>query len=150
MQETKQIGKGILSGLIAIFIVMVVTSLLVSLMLTFTSMQESSFKWMIMILSFAALLLGGIISGGKAKERGWLIGAVTSIIFSLTVFLFSIFGVWKNVFTRAVYLSWSIFRHLYAGGNDWRQSSRQIKKERSYRSFFMAMYQRISLCQLIL
>lgn len=54
MQETKQIGKGILSGLIAIFVVMIVTSLLVSLMLTFTSMQESSFKWMIMILSFAA------------------------------------------------------------------------------------------------
>lgn len=59
MQETKQIGKGILSGLMAIFIVMIVTSLLVSLMLTFTSMQESSFKWMIMILSFVALLLGG-------------------------------------------------------------------------------------------
>lgn len=55
MQETKQIGKGILSGLMAIFIVMIATSLLVSLMLTFTSMQESSFKWMIMILSFVAL-----------------------------------------------------------------------------------------------
>ena len=87
MQETKQIGKGILSGLIAIFVVMIVTSLLVSLMLTFTSMQESSFKWMIMILSFAALFLGGMISGGKAKERGWLIGAMTSFIFSLTVFI---------------------------------------------------------------
>ncbi|CAM5577507.1 hypothetical protein BSAF29S_04405 [Bacillus safensis subsp. safensis] len=36
-EETKHIGKGILSGLIAIFVVMVVTSLLVSLMLTFTS-----------------------------------------------------------------------------------------------------------------
>ncbi|MFP3394379.1 TIGR04086 family membrane protein, partial [Brevibacillus sp. SIMBA_076] len=30
MQETKQIGKRILSGLIAIFVVMIVTSLLVS------------------------------------------------------------------------------------------------------------------------
>lgn len=96
MQETKQIGKGILSGLIAIFIVMVVTSLLVSLMLTFTSMQESSFKWMIMILSFAALLLGGIISGGKAKERGWLIGAVTSIIFLSLSFYFNIWGLEKR------------------------------------------------------
>ncbi len=96
MQETKHIGKGILSGLIAIFVVMVVTSLLVSLMLTFTSMQESSFKWMIMILSFVALLLGGIISGGKAKERGWLIGAITSIIFSLTVFLFQYLGFGKT------------------------------------------------------
>lgn len=96
MQETKHIGKGILSGLIAIFVVMVVTSLLVSLMLTFTSMQETSFKWMIMILSFSALLLGGIISGGKAKERGWLIGAVTSIIFSLTVFLFQYLGFGKT------------------------------------------------------
>ncbi|MFL0435728.1 TIGR04086 family membrane protein [Bacillus pumilus] len=92
MQETKQIGKGILSGLMAIFIVMIVTSLLVSLMLTFTSMQEASFKWMIMILSFVALLLGGIISGGKAKERGWLIGAITSLTFSLTVFLFQYLG----------------------------------------------------------
>lgn len=96
MQETKQIGKGILSGLLAIFVVMVVTSLLVSLMLTFTSMQESSFKWMIMILSFAALLLGGIISGGKAKERGWLIGAITAMIFSLTVFLFQYLGFGKT------------------------------------------------------
>ncbi|WP_144473986.1 TIGR04086 family membrane protein [Bacillus pumilus] len=92
MQETKQIGKGILSGLMAIFIVMIVTSLLVSLMLTFTSMQEASFKWMIMLLSFVALLLGGIISGGKAKERGWLIGAITSLTFSVTVFLFQYLG----------------------------------------------------------
>lgn len=68
MQETKQIGKGILSGLMAIFIVMIVTSLLVSLMLTFTSMQEASFKWMIMILSFVALLLGGSFLEEKQRS----------------------------------------------------------------------------------
>ncbi|MGE6629101.1 TIGR04086 family membrane protein [Bacillus sp. NPDC077027] len=96
MQETKQIGKGILSGLIAIFAVMIATSLLVSLMLTFTKMQETSFTWVIMILSFIALFMGGIISGGKARERGWFIGAMTSLIFSLTVFLFQYLGFGKT------------------------------------------------------
>ncbi|KMK70234.1 hypothetical protein ACJ64_12600, partial [Bacillus safensis] len=70
------------------------------------------------------------------KERGWLIGAITSIHFSSHCIFISIFGVWKNVFTRGSSSIMGHFRHLYAWGNDWRQSSSQIKKERFISLFF--------------
>lgn len=70
MEETKQVGKGILYGLIAIFSAMLLTSLAVSLLLTATSLEESSFNWLITAISFLSLFIGGFISGGKGKERG--------------------------------------------------------------------------------
>ncbi len=69
MEETKQVGRGVLYGLVAIFAVMLLTSLAISLLLTVTSMEESSFSWLITALSFLSLFAGGFISGGKAKEK---------------------------------------------------------------------------------
>ncbi len=46
MEETKQVGRGVLYGLVAIFAVMLLTSLAISLLLTVTSMEESSFSWL--------------------------------------------------------------------------------------------------------
>lgn len=74
MNEPKQVGKGILYSLVVIFALMFAGSLLVSLLLTMTSLSESSFNWFITAISFITLFIGGFISGGKAKEKGWLIG----------------------------------------------------------------------------
>ncbi|MCI3196361.1 TIGR04086 family membrane protein [Bacillus sp. HU-1818] len=96
MEETKQVGKGILYGLIVIFAAMLATSLAISLLLTATSLQESSFNWLVTALSFLSLFIGGFISGGKAKEKGWMIGALTSICFSLIILLFQYLGFGKT------------------------------------------------------
>ncbi|QIW80844.1 TIGR04086 family membrane protein [Bacillus tequilensis] len=96
MEETKQVGKGILYGLIAIFSAMLLTSLAVSLLLTATSLEESSFNWLINAISFLSLFIGGFISGGKGKERGWMIGAMTALSFSMIILLFQYLGFGKT------------------------------------------------------
>ena len=92
MNEPKQVGKGILYSLVVIFALMFAGSLLISLLLTFTSLTESSFSWLITAISFITLFIGGFIAGGKSKEKGWLSGGLTALCFSLTVLLFQYLG----------------------------------------------------------
>ena len=47
---------------------------------------------MITALSFIGLFGGGFLSGGKRKEKGWLIGGFTGLIYTLIVFLFQYLG----------------------------------------------------------
>lgn len=79
-------------GIASIVILMFITSLILSLLLKFTGLTESSLTWVIMTISFASIFLGGIISGGKHKEKGWLIGGSTGILFTLLVFLVQYLG----------------------------------------------------------
>jgi putative membrane protein (TIGR04086 family) len=81
-----------LYGLIFIFLFAIVSSLIFSLILKFTSVKETQLQYIITAFSFIALFGGGFLSGGKRKEKGWLIGAVTGIIFSLIVLLSQFLG----------------------------------------------------------
>ncbi|QEY91001.1 hypothetical protein BACIT_3156 [Bacillus amyloliquefaciens] len=143
MEETKQVGRGVLYGLVAIFAVMLLTSLAISLLLTVTSMEESSFSWLITALSFLSLFAGGFISGGKAKEKGWMIGALTAVCFFINHLAVSIFRVRKNVYIRSAFVSSRLFGSQYAGRHFRSEFERKqisvIKKERILRSFFVCM-----------
>ncbi|WP_175639820.1 TIGR04086 family membrane protein [Metabacillus schmidteae] len=90
--ETKKWGKAILYGLITIFAMALVTSLIFSLLLKFTSLTESSITWLILGLSILALFIGGFVAGGNGKEKGWLIGGITALLFSLIILLFKFLG----------------------------------------------------------
>jgi len=81
-----------LYGLIFIFGFAAICSLIFSLILRFTSTQEASLQYVITGLSFIGLFGGGFLSGGKRKEKGWLIGGLTGLIYSLIVFLFQYLG----------------------------------------------------------
>ncbi|WP_042459105.1 TIGR04086 family membrane protein [Neobacillus dielmonensis] len=82
----------ILYGLIFIFAFAIVCSLIFSFILRFTSLQESSLQYVVTALSFIGLFGGGFLSGGKRKEKGWLIGGLTGLMYSLIVFLFQYLG----------------------------------------------------------
>ncbi|WP_223282565.1 TIGR04086 family membrane protein [Neobacillus kokaensis] len=90
--ESKSFGTAILYGLIFIFVFAAVCSLLISFIMRFTSAGESSLQYIVTAISFIALFGGGFLSGGKRKEKGWLIGSVTGLIYSLIVFLFQFLG----------------------------------------------------------
>jgi len=49
-------------------------------------------QYIITAVSFIALFGGGFLSGGKRKEKGWLIGGITGLIYSFVVFLFQYLG----------------------------------------------------------
>jgi putative membrane protein (TIGR04086 family) len=84
--------------LIFIFLFAAVSTLIFSLILRFTSAREVSLQYIVTAVSFIALFGGGFLSGGKRKERGWLIGGVTGLIYSLVI-LFSQYLGYDRVFS---------------------------------------------------
>ncbi|MBN6887834.1 TIGR04086 family membrane protein [Cytobacillus horneckiae] len=92
MEESKALGTSILYGIIAIFTLAIVCSFLFAIILRFTSLQESSVQYVITAISFIALFTGGFISGGKGKQKGWLLGGLTGLIYAIIIFLFQYLG----------------------------------------------------------
>lgn len=90
--ESKKWGKAILYGLITIFVVALATSLIITSLLKFTSLSESSITWLLLGISVFALFIGGFVAGGNGKEKGWLIGGITALLYSLIIFLFKFLG----------------------------------------------------------
>ncbi|MCM3002616.1 TIGR04086 family membrane protein [Priestia koreensis] len=90
--EAKRLLMAIVVGVTTIFTIAVLTSLILSLILKFTSLEESSMKWAILIISFLSVFIGGFVAGGKGKAKGWLLGAVTGFLYSFVVFLIQFLG----------------------------------------------------------
>ncbi|WP_257008307.1 TIGR04086 family membrane protein [Bacillus sp. FJAT-45350] len=82
----------VMFGLITVLAIALSFSFVVSLILMFSSFTEASFSWIIMAVSFLSLFIGGVMSGGKAKEKGWLAGGLTGILFTLITFLVQYLG----------------------------------------------------------
>lgn len=68
------------------------SSLIFSLILRFSSTQETSLQFIVTAVSFVTLFVGGFISGGKGKQKGWLLGGLTGLVYSLIIFLFQYLG----------------------------------------------------------
>jgi putative membrane protein (TIGR04086 family) len=93
----------VLFGLTTILVIALSFSLVVSLVLSLTSLTEHSVKWLITGVAFVTMFLGGAISGAKAKEKGWIAGASTALLFSLLTFFIQYLG-YDNGFTSEQYL----------------------------------------------
>lgn len=81
-----------------VYVIAAIFSLIFSLILKFTSILEGQISLIITIISFIALFIGGFIAGGRAKEKGWLIGGVTGLLYTIINFLFQYLG-FDSVFT---------------------------------------------------
>ncbi len=79
-------------GLVVVLAIIMGSSFLLSLLLRFTSLTEQSLTWVILGLSILALFIGGMVSGKKGKEKGWILGAGTGLLFSVVVFLVQYLG----------------------------------------------------------
>jgi putative membrane protein (TIGR04086 family) len=92
IEESKNIGSAVLIGTIAIFILAIISSVLFAFLLRFTSLQESSVQFIITAISFISIFMGGFISGGKGKQKGWMLGGLTGLLYSGSIFLFQLLG----------------------------------------------------------
>lgn len=90
--------KALLHGWIVILAILLLASLILSLLLRFTSLGASTLSGTTTIISFLALFAGGWVAGLKAGEKGWLIGILTSLGFSLFIFLYQYLGL-QTVFS---------------------------------------------------
>ncbi|WP_309475288.1 TIGR04086 family membrane protein [Bacillus sp. 03113] len=95
IEESKSYGSAVLYGVIAIFIVALISSLIFSLLLRFTSIDEAALKFPITTVSFITLFVGGFISGKRRKEKGWFLGGLTGFVYSFIIFLFHYLGFGK-------------------------------------------------------
>jgi putative membrane protein (TIGR04086 family) len=92
IEESKNYGGAVLYGIIAIFLLAIVCSFIFSLVLRFTSVEESSLQFITTAVSFVTLFAGGFVSGGRGKQKGWFLGGLTGLIYSIIVFLFQYLG----------------------------------------------------------
>lgn len=92
IEESKNLGSAVLFGTLVIFILAIISSLLFAFLLRFTSLQEASVQYIISAISFISIFMGGFISGGRGKQKGWMIGGLTGIVYSLIVFLYQFLG----------------------------------------------------------
>jgi len=90
--ETRKMGSAIIYGTVSIFIFAIVFSLFFSLLLRFSSLTESSISYLILILSFISIFIGGLISGRKGKKQGLLLGGGTGLLYTLIILGFQYLG----------------------------------------------------------
>ncbi|WP_337194011.1 TIGR04086 family membrane protein [Pontibacillus yanchengensis] len=99
-----------------IFTMMILCSLILALLLKFTSMTESTLQWATLILGLLTLFIGGFISAAKGKEKGWMLGILTGLGFSIIVLLFQYLGFQKGMgMTQLFYHGGYILMALLGG-----------------------------------
>lgn len=95
---------GLVYGLGAIFVLLAISSLVISLILRFSDMTEHALHMAVTMISFFSLFLGGLVGGGKGKKKGWLLGSLTGVLYTAIVFLVQYLG-YNELFTvkQAIY-----------------------------------------------
>lgn len=94
----KQQFVALMYGWIIIIGLILVTSVILALLLQFTSMGEATLSWITLGAGLLALFIGGIVAGVKNKQKGWVIGCITGLGFTLLVFLVQYLG-YQQVFS---------------------------------------------------
>jgi putative membrane protein (TIGR04086 family) len=107
-REMTRLGSAIVYGVVTIFLLAALISFFLSLILKWTDIQESSLTWIIFAGSLLSMFIGGIVAGGKGKEKGWLIGGGTSLLFTLIVLVFQFLGL-EKAFTVEQWLYHLVF-----------------------------------------
>ena len=90
--EPKKMSVAVIYGVGTIFAIAMVASFFFSILLRFTSLTESSLTYIIMLVSFLSLFIGGFISGGRGQKQGLFLGGSTGFLYLLIIFLFQYLG----------------------------------------------------------
>ena len=79
-------------GWVAVFTLIFGASLIVALLLRFTSFNEPALGWTTLVIGIISLFIGGIFAGVKGKMKGWLMGAAVGLGFTLISFMIQYLG----------------------------------------------------------
>lgn len=84
--------RPILFGIVSIVSILFIFSLILSLLLHFTMIQEASIQWFLLPITLLTLFIGGVIAGYQSGQKGWYIGGLTGLTFLLIAWLVSFLG----------------------------------------------------------
>ncbi|MBB6451894.1 putative membrane protein (TIGR04086 family) [Salirhabdus euzebyi] len=78
----------LLYGWVTIFLFMLISSFILALFIRYTELSSSTLAWLTLGLGLLYLFAGGFLAGVKGKDKGWLLGGITGIGYSLFIFLY--------------------------------------------------------------
>lgn len=82
-----KLNSPLLVGLVVVFTIVLAGSIVTALLLRFTSISETSLPYFTYGINGIALLIGGWCAGRKAKNRGFLYGGLTGILYVIIILL---------------------------------------------------------------
>lgn len=85
MNQTSLIA--ILYGLITTLAIIIFASAMVAVVIKFTNISEATLGFVTLAIGLITLFVSGIVSGLKAKQKGWLIGLIIGLSFTLFTFI---------------------------------------------------------------
>src|SRR5699024_3657139 len=83
---------GLLYGWIIIFGIILGASLIIALFLRFSSFNEPTLSGVSLAIGIVSLVIGGVVSRAKSKSKGWIIGGLTGLGFTIFTFLVQYLG----------------------------------------------------------
>ncbi|TXL68075.1 TIGR04086 family membrane protein [Cerasibacillus terrae] len=84
--------SGLLYGWIIILSIILISSTILALLLRFTTFNEPTLSWVTLVIGLFAFFFGGLVAGVKGKAKGWIIGGLTGIGFTIFIFLIQYLG----------------------------------------------------------
>lgn len=88
----------LLYGWIFILVFILVSSFILTLILQFTEIRQQTLSWVAFSVGLIGLFIGGMITGIKGKSKGWIIGGLTGLGFTVFIFLVQFLG-YQNGFS---------------------------------------------------
>ncbi len=104
----KKTAVAVSYGVLTILLLVLSISLILSLLLRLTSLSEASVTTTTFVLSFIIMLIGGFVTGAKGKEKGLLLGFLTSGAYSIFVFFVQFLG-YDRTFSKEQLMYHAIF-----------------------------------------
>ena len=98
----------LLYGWVFILLFIVISSFVLALVLQFTTISQWMLSWVAFSVGLVGLFIGGLITGMKGKSKGWVVGGVTGLGFTLFIFLVQYLG-YQNGFSMQQMLHHSGF-----------------------------------------
>ncbi|QXE00532.1 TIGR04086 family membrane protein [Terribacillus sp. DMT04] len=84
--------QAILYGWITVFSLLLFISFTLALLLRFTKMGEGMLDWTTLGAGILSLFIGGFIAGVKGEDKGWMLGGMTAMGFTVFVLLYQYLG----------------------------------------------------------
>ncbi|AVQ99497.1 membrane protein [Oceanobacillus picturae] len=88
----KQQFTALLYGWIIVLGLILLASFILALLLRFSTFNEPALTWVTLVIGLISLFIGGMVAGAKSKAKGWIIGALTGMGFTLFTFLVQYLG----------------------------------------------------------
>lgn len=88
----------LLYGWIFILVFILVSSFILTLIVQFTGIRQQTLSWVAFSVGLIGLFIGGMITGIKGKSKGWIIGGLTGLGFTVFIFLVQFLG-YQNGFS---------------------------------------------------